>query len=86
MSNLKEVRKKGRECLLSEIPYRAHYGIYICFSKNRNVGFYYSEYRDGNEVFRLFKNGSLERIVDTEHSRNFHNELKHRRRIREKAI
>ena len=81
MPNLKEVRKEAREYLLTVIHSRSQYGIYICYMKGKTQ-FYFSEHSDGNEVFRLNKNGSLEKIFNTDHARNFHNELKRRRKLR----
>lgn len=79
---LKEVRKEGREYLLTKMKSRSHYGVYICYRKG--FEFYFSEHLDGYEVFMLRKNGSLEKILNTNHARNFHNELKRRKKERRK--
>ena len=82
MARLKDVRKEGREYLLTEIHSRSHYGIYICYRKGKQ--FYLSEHLDGYEVFWLHKNGSLKKILNTDHARNFHLELKRRKKERNK--
>lgn len=74
MAKLKDARKEGRE-LLRHKTY-----AYICYRKD--VEFYVSDCNDGYAVFFLYKNGDLEKILNTNHARCFHAELKRRKKLR----
>lgn len=93
---LKEVRKDARQHLLEihnpyweYISYKKGKGFYhtpSVYIDTKTLGFRYKKcepIKDEYAVFRLKKNGSLEPIMDTWHSKNFHNELIQRRRNRE---
>lgn len=89
--NLKEVREQAREHLLQigscyeYISFRKDIGFYHTpsfFIKQKigNISYLKCEhFKDEYAVFKLRKNGSLEPIMDTEHSKRFHNELIKRR-------
>ena len=75
LAKLKQVRAEGCEKLGNSPDY-----IYICYKND--VQFYLSEYLTGFEVFRLYKDGHLEKVLDTYHAKTFHAELKKRQRER----
>lgn len=75
MAKLKEVRKEGREILR-----QSDYYMYICYRKG--IEFYLSNYNNEYAVFILYKNGSLGKVLDTNHAQRFHAELKHRKKLR----
>ena len=79
MAKLKQVRAEGREKLKN-----SPYYIYICYQND--VQFYLSEHLTGFEVFRLYKDGHLEKVLDTYHAKTFHAELKKRQRARRRRI
>ena len=78
---LKQARKEGREYLHK---YRWESFCYISYG--REFGFYHVEqrdmrhfvYRDGYEVYILYKDGSLQEVKHTEHAKRFHAERKRR--------
>lgn len=86
MAKLKDARREGREYL------NKSYHSYCYISYRKHLGFYHVEAfktgkftwdnRDGYEVFLLNKNGNLEKILNTNHAINFHNELKRRKKKR----
>lgn len=93
---LKEVRKTARENLLQMnhpyweyISFRKEFGFYhtpSVYIKQKVGKFCYKQcdpIKDGYAVFKLRKDGSLEPIMDSDHSKRFHNELINRRMRRQ---
>lgn len=93
---LKEVRKDALAHLKSMnnpyweyISFRKGFGFYHTPSVRikKTIGkFSYKQIetiKDGYAVFRLRKNGSLEPIMDSDHSKRFHSELIDRRMRRQ---